>query len=42
MDAEVITHDPDWACSCGKTYADPADVPTRCPDCGEYADHDPE
>jgi hypothetical protein len=34
---------PDWECpGCGKTYPDPADVPPQCPDCGEYADHDPE
>lgn len=37
----AVTQIPDWTCpGCGKTYADPADVPTTCPECGEYADTD--
>lgn len=33
---------PDWAClGCGKSYSNLADVPTQCPECGEYADDEP-
>lgn len=32
-----------WTCpGCGKEYGEPANVPARCPDCGEYADDEPE
>jgi predicted Zn-ribbon and HTH transcriptional regulator len=38
-----MTNLPPWTCpGCGKQYDDPVDVPPICPECGEYADEEPE